>query len=88
MANTIKCGDCKKYHAIKKPIRSKTGGFKDLHRGHCLARTVYAKNKPGDHVYPPKAVVKDLPFGRHQIVIVHEDEVVPHCIHAKEKTHV
>jgi len=86
MSNTIKCGNCILYHAIRKPLRTKEGGFKKLKRGHCLAQTVYASNKPGKHVYPPKAKVKELPFGRHIIFLVHEDQIIPHCTSAKEKS--
>ena len=84
MSNTIKCGKCTLYRPIKKPLRTKEGGFKTLPRGHCLDRTIYASNKPGDHVYPPRAKLKELPFGRHQITIVRADEVVPHCTAVKE----
>lgn len=84
MANTLKCKKCIHYYAIKKPLRRKEGGFKDLNRGHCLDKTVYAKNKPGKQVYPPKAKVKELPFGRHQIFGVRADQVVENCTAAKE----
>jgi hypothetical protein len=88
MANTLPCGRCALYHPIMKPLRKKEGGFKDLKRGHCLDRTVYASNKPGKPVYPKKAKVRELPFGRHQVALVRVEQVVPHCTAAKEKRDV
>jgi len=85
MANQIPCGKCLLYHPLLKPLRRKEGGFKNLKRGHCLDRTIYAKNKPGKPVYPKYAKVKELPFGRHQVVMVKPDEVVPFCTAVKEK---
>ena len=85
MANTIKCGDCKKYSPAERPIRSKKGGFKKMRNGHCLARTVYASNRVGNPVYPPGAKTAELPGGQHNIVLVREDDIVSHCTDAEHK---
>lgn len=84
MSNSIKCGKCKLYHALQRPNRKKDQGPINLKKGHCLDRTVYAKNKAGSPVFPPHAKVEDLPYNRHQIALVREDTVVPHCTAAKE----
>lgn len=83
MSNNIPCGKCINYHEILKPV--KKGGTVSLHKGHCLIRTVYASNKPGNNVYPPKAKTAELPYGRHQIEMVCENEVRPNCSDAKER---
>lgn len=82
MSNNIKCGKCVHYNEQRKPL--KKGGTKSLHRGHCLIHTVYAKNRPGKNVYPPSAKLEELPFGRHKIELVSEEELRPHCGYAKE----
>ncbi len=84
MANTIPCGECTLYHAIVKPHRDGKGST-DTKKGHCLDRTVYAKNKAGNPVYPPGAKVADLPYNRHQIVLHRDAEIVPHCTAAKKR---
>lgn len=78
MANQIPCGECQRYHAIIKPHRNGKRST-DTGKGHCLEHTVYAKNKPGNPVYPPHAKVEDLPYNRHRIAIRRKDSVVPHC---------
>ena len=83
MANTIPCNECEHYHALKRP--KPKGGFKELKMGHCLDQSVYALNKPGNPVYPPKAKVAELPYNRHKIVIVRPLEVVVHCTAARRK---
>jgi len=84
MANTIQCGKCTRYHAIIKPHRNGKGSTDTL-KGHCLEHTVYALNKPGKPVYPPGAMVKDLPYNRHKIALRRSDEIVPQCTSAKNK---
>ena len=81
MANTIKCGSCVRYYALQKTQHNKKP--LDLQRGHCLARTVYASNKPGDHNYPAGAKTAELPFGNHKVYIVKPNQVVRACTHAK-----
>jgi hypothetical protein len=78
MANLKPCRACKLYHAIVKPHRNGKG-HTDTKKGHCLDKTIYAKNKPGKPVYPARAKVKDLEFGRHEIVLRRDNEIVPHC---------
>lgn len=79
MANTIACGDCPLYNPIKKPMRNGKG-YIQLTRGHCLDRSIYAKGRPGNPVYPPRAHVKELPFNQHQLVIVRAEHVEPGCL--------
>jgi hypothetical protein len=78
MSNTRPCSECILYHAIIKPHR-KGGESHDTGKGHCLDKTVYAKNRAGHPVYPPRAKVADLPYARHSIVLRRGVEVVPHC---------
>jgi len=84
MANEIKCGDCAQYYAIQKP--KPKGGFRTLNYGHCLARTVYAKGKPGKPVYPPGAKVADLPHNQHQVHVVRKGTVKPTCTTVQPKS--
>lgn len=82
MANIIPCGDCIFYHSLVRPQSGKRTA-KDLHRGHCLNRTIYAVNKPGTHTYPAGAKTANLPYGRHKIIMVRTHTVVPHCTAVK-----
>jgi hypothetical protein len=84
MANDIPCGKCMHYHELKK-ITDEEGGTVSLHMGHCLQNTIYAANKPGNHVHPPGARVEDLPFGRHLITVVEEKELRKFCETAKAR---
>ena len=83
MANTIKCGQCMFFYELKKP--KPKGGMRSLGYGHCLDRTVYAKGKPGNPVYPPGAKVADMPFDQHNVTVVKPMQLVPHCLAAKLK---
>ncbi len=78
MANEIPCEKCSLYFAIVKPHRNGKGST-DTKKGHCLDKTIYAKNKPGNPVYPPNAKTADLPYNRHVISLRRADEVVAHC---------
>lgn len=84
MPNTIQCGKCTRYAAQVKPQPGDKPP-KPLHRGHCLARTIYAVNKPGNPVYPPGAKTEELPYGRHQIFSVRNAQLVPNCTAAVAK---
>lgn len=81
--NTEKCGNCVHFWPLQKALPK--GGTKKLTRGHCLKRSVFPKNKPGKPVYPPGAIIKDLPFNRGQPHIVHKDDTVPTCTSAEVK---
>lgn len=83
--NTIKCGDCKKYWELKRAKRSKRGGHITLHKGHCLANTIYATNRTGNDVFPPGAKTAELPNGTHKIDIVRETDLKPYCLNAEAK---
>jgi hypothetical protein len=83
MANTLPCGQCIHYAELRKP--KDRGGYKSLRKGHCLDKTIFAKNKPGNHVYPPNAKVEDLPFQQHKITLVKEKEIILHCTAAKRR---
>ena len=78
MANTHICGECALYYALVRPHRDGKGNT-DTKKGHCLDRTVYAKGKAGNPVYPAKAKVADLPHNRHKITLVRENAVLPNC---------
>lgn len=75
--NRIPCGQCEKYWAIQKGLRG--GATTPLTRGHCLARSLYPKNKPGNPVYPPGAKVVELPNNVAKLVVVHENQIVTTC---------
>lgn len=79
MFNTHPCSECVLYHALIKPHR-RGGEAKDTGKGHCLDKTVYAKNRAGNTVYPPRAKLEDLPHARHKIALRSGAEVVPHCL--------
>jgi hypothetical protein len=78
MKNKIPHGQCAHYSAQSKPQPGDKPA-KSLHRGHCLIGTVYAVNKPGTQNYPLNAKTAELPFGRHQIKSVRENDIDPHC---------
>lgn len=84
MANEMQCKDCTHYFPQRKP--KPNGGFKELGYGHCVAKSIYAKNKVGKPIYPPGAVIKELPFAQHIITIVKSGEIVPLCSQAKARS--
>jgi len=82
-ANKKPCGTCKFMWPLQKGMRG--GKTSSLTRGHCLKRSVFPKNRPGNHVYPPGAIVKDTPNNTIQPYIVRTDEVVEHCTTHEER---
>jgi len=83
MSNKLKCGDCENFWPIMKGTRD--GSFIPQTRGHCLARSVYPKDKPGEHVFPPGARIKELPNNVAKVVVVHRNQVETSCNHANKK---
>jgi len=83
MSNIKTCGTCKHMWCLKKGKRG--GGTVDLSRGHCLKYTVFPKNRPGDYVLPPGAVVRDTPNDMIIPYLVRDNQIVPHCTHHEEK---
>jgi hypothetical protein len=77
------CGACTHYHAILVPTGK--GNTRETRQGHCLARTIYAKNKPGNPVFPLGAKTADLPYARHAVVVVRKDQKMPNCTHYAKK---
>ena len=75
--NKVPCGQCEKFWAIQKGIRG--GTTVPLSRGHCLARSRYPKEKPGNPVFPPGATIVDLPNNVADLVVVHKTEVISSC---------
>lgn len=71
------CGNCAKFYAIK--VASGKGTSRESNHGHCLYKCIYAKNKPGNPVYPPGAKVEDREYGQHHIVVVRRKQVLPNC---------
>ena len=78
MADEQICGECLRYYPITVPTGK--GSSKETSRGHCLAKSVYAKNKPGNPVYPPGAKIADLVHNQHKIVVVRKDQKSPECL--------
>jgi hypothetical protein len=60
------------------------GGTKQLKYGYCLDTTIFASNKVGDKVYPPRAKTAELPNAMHDITIVRATEVKTQCSAFKE----
>jgi len=81
--NTKTCGTCKFMWPLQKGKRG--GDTVSLSRGHCLKRSIFPANRPGKHVYPPGAIVKDTPNAVIVPFIVREDQVVEYCTSYKEK---
>ena len=79
----MSCGKCENFWPIQKGLRG--GGTVPQSRGHCLAHSVYPKDKPGDPVYPPGAKVEELPNNVAKLHVVHEDQVVTSCREATAK---
>jgi hypothetical protein len=75
--NTKPCGQCIHYHPLEKG--TKGGERRPLSYGYCLKKSVFASNKPGDPVYPPKAVVAELPNAVHALKVVKVNQVEKHC---------
>jgi hypothetical protein len=75
---TYPCSKCAKFYALRKPKRDGSG-FLELKHGYCLARTVFAKNRPGDEVLPIGAKSADLPNGQHNVVLVRVDSLELGC---------
>lgn len=83
MSNTKPCGTCNNYWALEQGLRS--GKRRMLTQGYCLERSVFAKNKPGNPVYPPRAKVGDLENAVHKLVIVSANDLKKHCNTYKER---
>ena len=83
--NKLKCGECKNYFGMERPLRRKEGGTVSLKKGYCLAKSVFASNRPGDEILPPGAKTAELEYGRHKIHLVREEEIVPHCVPATKR---
>jgi hypothetical protein len=77
------CGKCVHFCPIQIPTGA--GTKRMTGQAHCLAKSIYAKNKPGDPVFPPGAKTADLQFARHQITVVRHDQRSPNCMDYKKK---
>lgn len=75
--NTKPCGQCNGYHPIEKGSRG--GERRPLAYGYCLKKSIFASNKPGQPVYPPKAIVAELPNAVHDLKVVKVNQVEKHC---------
>jgi hypothetical protein len=84
MVNLKPCGTCEHYWAIEKGL--KNGQRKTLIQGYCLDRSIFAENKPGNPVYPPKAKIEFRENAVHKIEIVMANEVRKHCGKYKGRT--
>lgn len=83
MAEEQVCGGCTHFYSIRVPTGR--GGARETEQGHCLAQSVYAKNKPGNPVFPPGAKTEELPYAQHKIVIVRRKQKSPQCITYQKK---
>jgi len=75
--NDKPCKQCRSYWPLVKPTKEDVPV--KTNRGHCLKKSIFPKNKPGKIVYPPGAILQDLPHGRGKPYIVKDDEVVVTC---------
>ncbi len=75
--NDKPCKTCQHYWPLVKP--SKKDVPINTNRGHCLKKSIFPSNKPGDIVYPPGAILKELPHGRGKPYIVKNTDVVTTC---------
>jgi len=82
--NTKPCGTCTNYSAMEQGLRG--GKRRILTQGYCLVHSIFAKNKPGNPVYPPRAKVQDLENAVHKLTIVSAYDVKKYCEAYKEKT--
>jgi len=74
---TKPCNTCKYYWAMRKV--QKNAPPRKLHSGPCLKRSIYPKNRVGQQVFPPHAIVEDLPTMQAKIFMVREDDVITTC---------
>lgn len=77
------CGTCGFYYAVRRV--QKNAAPRKLHSGPCLKRSVYPKNRVGEHVFPPGAVLEDLPTMQAKVFMVHEDQIMTTCPWWKKK---
>ena len=77
MPNCKPCGGCLDYWPQEKGVKG--GKRHQLPHGYCLDRTIFASNKPGDNVYPPRAKTAELPDGRHIVILVYANQVEATC---------
>jgi hypothetical protein len=84
MPNSQPCGTCTHFWALEKGLRN--GKRRTLVQGYCLDQSVFAENKPGNPVYPPKAKIAFLENAMHKVTIVNANEVRQHCGKHKGKT--
>jgi hypothetical protein len=77
------CGQCVHFNPIKLPTA--TGTLRTTHQAHCLAKSTYASNKPGNPVYPPGAKTAELTYAQHQITIVYAEQNEPNCLLFKRR---
>lgn len=75
--NMKPCGECSAFFPLEKGLKG--GHRKPLCHGYCLKKSKFASNKPGDPVYPPRAVVTELPNAVHKLKIVRCNQVEKHC---------
>lgn len=75
--NTKPCGMCEGFFAIEKGL--KDGNRKELKHGYCLKKSIFANNKAGKPVLPPRAKTAELPQGVHKLKIVRINQVIPTC---------
>jgi hypothetical protein len=78
------CGECTSFHSIRIPTG--TGSTRETDQAHCVAKSVYAKNRPGNPVYPPGAKIADLPHAAHKITIVRRDQKEPYCTDFRKRS--
>jgi hypothetical protein len=76
-SNNEACGKCDLFWPLEKGLKG--GKRKALHHGYCLNTTVFATNKVGEPVYPPRAKTAILPNAQHKVTLMRKDEVNPNC---------
>lgn len=74
---TKACGECKHYWAMRRVQKNQPP--RKLHSGPCLRRSVYPKNRVGEHVFPPGARLENLKDFRAKVFMVREDQIMSTC---------
>jgi hypothetical protein len=75
--NNKPCGLCEGFFALEKGLQD--GRRKELKHGYCLKRSIFANNKVGNPILPPRAKTAELPQAMHKLKIVRVNEIVPTC---------
>jgi len=75
--NNKPCGMCEGFFAIERGLKG--GKRKDLKHGYCLKKSLFASNKAGNPIFPPRAKTAELLNAMHKLKIVRTNQVESMC---------